>query len=707
MTIAGLADLVLREPVLAGAMDDAKVGREHARPDRPRSAAAVRGARAWSTPGARCSWWPPPCARPRTSPRSSQDLLDPESVAFYPAWETLPHERLSPRSDTVGRRLAVLRRIEHPGTDGRQRPAPGGRRADPLGAAAAGEGAGRPRAGRAGAGPGGRPRGRRTTARGCGVLPRRPGREARRVRRARRHRRRLPADRGAPAARGVLRRRGRRDPQLRRGRPAHDSDKVERALGAAVPRAAADRRRTAPRGRARPGAPRSCARSPTSSPRAWPSRGWSRSPRCWSTRWRCSSTCCPPDTHVLRARPRAGPHPRRTTWSPPARSSSARAGPRRRRAGRRRSTSAPRRCAASARCAPQVLDRGQAGGGSARSAWTWRGAVDTREVGGPAATGVPRRHRAGRRRHPRPPRRRTPGGHDPPGPRARAAHGRGAGRARHRRAAGRRRWSRDARRRSLPGHPGLPRRRAASSTAWSSTTRGWSSSPARTSPARRPPRATCARCRPGARSRSTRSSSRPATSSSTSSTASAGSWRCGSARCTARSREYLVLEYGAVQARPPARPALRAGRRARPGHPLRRRRAAQPRPARRRRLGQAQGPCPQGGAPDRGRADQALRRPAGHQGPRVRAGHPVADRARGRLPVPRDPRPAEHGRGGQGRHASRRTRWTGWSAATSATARPRSPCGPRSRRCRTASRSPSWCRRRCSSPSTTPPSPSG
>ncbi|HEY6592555.1 MAG TPA: transcription-repair coupling factor [Asanoa sp.] len=41
-------------------------------------------------------------------------LLPPEQVAAYPAWETLPHERLSPRSDTVGRRLAVLRRLAHP-----------------------------------------------------------------------------------------------------------------------------------------------------------------------------------------------------------------------------------------------------------------------------------------------------------------------------------------------------------------------------------------------------------------------------------------------------------------------------------------------------------------------------------------------------------------------------------------------------------------
>ncbi len=35
-------------------------------------------------------------------------------VAVLPSWETLPHERLSPSSDTVGRRVAVLRRLAHP-----------------------------------------------------------------------------------------------------------------------------------------------------------------------------------------------------------------------------------------------------------------------------------------------------------------------------------------------------------------------------------------------------------------------------------------------------------------------------------------------------------------------------------------------------------------------------------------------------------------
>lgn len=44
-------------------------------------------------------------------------VLNPDSVALFPSWETLPHERLSPRADTVGRRVAVLRRIAHPEED--------------------------------------------------------------------------------------------------------------------------------------------------------------------------------------------------------------------------------------------------------------------------------------------------------------------------------------------------------------------------------------------------------------------------------------------------------------------------------------------------------------------------------------------------------------------------------------------------------------
>ena len=41
--------------------------------------------------------------------------LPDNDIALLPAWETLPHERLSPRSDTVGRRLGVLRAITQAG----------------------------------------------------------------------------------------------------------------------------------------------------------------------------------------------------------------------------------------------------------------------------------------------------------------------------------------------------------------------------------------------------------------------------------------------------------------------------------------------------------------------------------------------------------------------------------------------------------------
>jgi transcription-repair coupling factor (superfamily II helicase) len=47
-----------------------------------------------------------------------RDLLPADTVAELPAWETLPHERLSPRADTVGRRLSVLRRLAHPDAEG-------------------------------------------------------------------------------------------------------------------------------------------------------------------------------------------------------------------------------------------------------------------------------------------------------------------------------------------------------------------------------------------------------------------------------------------------------------------------------------------------------------------------------------------------------------------------------------------------------------
>jgi transcription-repair coupling factor (superfamily II helicase) len=114
---AGIADAVLADPVLTEVLADAGEGRVRALdltgPEALRPfvvAGLVRAGRSV-------------LAVTATSREAEDlvnalgDLLDPSAVAYYPSWETLPHERLSPRSDTVGRRLAVLRRLQHPGTD--------------------------------------------------------------------------------------------------------------------------------------------------------------------------------------------------------------------------------------------------------------------------------------------------------------------------------------------------------------------------------------------------------------------------------------------------------------------------------------------------------------------------------------------------------------------------------------------------------------
>lgn len=43
-----------------------------------------------------------------------RSFLPADDVAWLPSWETLPHEKLSPRADTVARRLAIFRRLTHP-----------------------------------------------------------------------------------------------------------------------------------------------------------------------------------------------------------------------------------------------------------------------------------------------------------------------------------------------------------------------------------------------------------------------------------------------------------------------------------------------------------------------------------------------------------------------------------------------------------------
>ncbi|HEX2807792.1 MAG TPA: transcription-repair coupling factor [Kineosporiaceae bacterium] len=119
MTLSGLLDAVLPDPGVAAVLDAARAGSvgvlDVVVPPgvRPLVIAAV----ATSAPRG--------AGRPvlvvTATGREAEDVasalrcyLPAESVAELPAWETLPHERLSPRADTVGRRLAVLRRLAHP-----------------------------------------------------------------------------------------------------------------------------------------------------------------------------------------------------------------------------------------------------------------------------------------------------------------------------------------------------------------------------------------------------------------------------------------------------------------------------------------------------------------------------------------------------------------------------------------------------------------
>ncbi|WP_426507998.1 transcription-repair coupling factor [Dactylosporangium sp. McL0621] len=113
MKLAGLTAAALADPALARARDLARAG--HTDQVDLTGPPAVRAFLAATIAAER------PLLAVTATGREAEDLaaalaclLEPDAVAVYPAWETLPHERLSPRSDTVGRRLSVLRRLAHP-----------------------------------------------------------------------------------------------------------------------------------------------------------------------------------------------------------------------------------------------------------------------------------------------------------------------------------------------------------------------------------------------------------------------------------------------------------------------------------------------------------------------------------------------------------------------------------------------------------------
>ena len=112
MTLPGLVDLVAADPIVAAAIDDARTGRlpsvdlTAVEALRPLLVAALATHTGRPTLVVTSTY-----REAETLTGALASLVGADDVAYYPAWETLPHERLSPRSDTVGRRLHVLRRL--------------------------------------------------------------------------------------------------------------------------------------------------------------------------------------------------------------------------------------------------------------------------------------------------------------------------------------------------------------------------------------------------------------------------------------------------------------------------------------------------------------------------------------------------------------------------------------------------------------------
>ncbi len=118
MSLHGLLDAVAEDPALTEAVRAARDGnRPHVDLVGPAAARPFAVAALARNAGR-------PVLAVTATGREAEDLaaalrslLPADGVVEYPSWETLPHERLSPRSDTMGRRLAVLRRLSHPVAD--------------------------------------------------------------------------------------------------------------------------------------------------------------------------------------------------------------------------------------------------------------------------------------------------------------------------------------------------------------------------------------------------------------------------------------------------------------------------------------------------------------------------------------------------------------------------------------------------------------
>ena len=227
-------------------------------------------------------------------------FLGPDAVELFPAWETLPFERVSPGVETMGRRLRTIWRLRAGADD-----AAGGRGRARCGRWSSGSAPTSTRSSRSWCAPGEQ----RDQADARGVagrqrLPARgPGRAPGRVRGARLDRRRVRVHRRRPGAHRPVGRRGRPAHRVLGERPALHR-RPRRGRGLPVPGAAAHRRRAGAGRRADRHASRGVASSGSAWPRASCSTAWRAGCRGSSTTTGPSSTCCPTAAQVLLVEPR-------------------------------------------------------------------------------------------------------------------------------------------------------------------------------------------------------------------------------------------------------------------------------------------------------------------------------------------------------------------------------------------------------------------
>src|ERR1700677_2749416 len=118
MSLSGLLRVITDDPELRRALDEAdspaSPGGDLIAPPalRPFLVAALAGAgRAHQRGAHRFVLAVTATAREAEDLTAALGSLLPEgTAAYFPPWETLPHERLSPRSDTSGQRLPAVRR---------------------------------------------------------------------------------------------------------------------------------------------------------------------------------------------------------------------------------------------------------------------------------------------------------------------------------------------------------------------------------------------------------------------------------------------------------------------------------------------------------------------------------------------------------------------------------------------------------------------